>query len=270
MSTALRTTDPGPVAAAAPASLAGRFGLALLRTGATTRRILTQLRRDPRTVALLLLVPVVLMVLLRYMFDSVRQFNAIAPGLLGLFPFIVMFLVTSVTTLRERTGGTLERLLTTPIGRLDLLLGYAAAFGLLSVVQALVVTGVSLHPLGLRVEGSIGLLMLVAVLDALLGTALGLFVSAFARSEFQAVQFMPALVFPQLLLGGLFVPRDQMAVVLRWISDVLPLSYAIDATTRITGGTHGTAPLVRDLLVVGGCALLALALGAATLRRRTP
>jgi ABC-2 type transport system permease protein len=254
----------------APAASAGaRSAAAARRTGATTRRILTQLRRDPRTVALLLLVPVVLMVLLRYMFNSVSEFNAIAPALLGLFPFIVMFLVTSVTTLRERTGGTLERLLTTPIGRLDLLLGYAGAFGLLGIVQALVVTTVSVHPLGLQVQGSLWLLMLVAVLDALLGTALGLFVSAFASSEFQAVQFMPALVFPQLLLGGLFVPRDQMAEVLRWISDVLPLSYAIDATSKITAGTAGTGDLVRDLLVVGGCALLALTLGAATLRRRT-
>lgn len=237
---------------------------------ATTRRILRQLRHDPRTVALLLLVPVLLVVLLRYMFDSAAAFDRVAPALLGIFPFVVMFLVTSVTTLRERTSGTLERLMTMPLSKLDLLTGYACAFGLLAVVQALAVTGVSLRPLGLTVSGSTGLLLTVAVLDALLGTALGLFVSAFARTEFQAVQFMPAVVFPQLLLCGLFVPRAHMAQPLRWASDVLPLSYAVDALDRAAAGTTGTADLVRDLSVIAGSALAALALAAATLRRRTP
>ncbi|MFJ8363684.1 ABC transporter permease [Streptomyces sp. NPDC093984] len=237
---------------------------------ATTRRILRQLRHDPRTVGLLLLVPVLLVVLLRYMFDSAAAFDRVAPALLGIFPFIVMFLVTSVTTLRERTSGTLERLMTMPLSKLDLLTGYACAFGLLAVVQALVVTGVSVQPLGLTVSGSMGLLLTVAVLDALLGTALGLFVSAFARTEFQAVQFMPAVVFPQLLLCGLFVPRAHMAQPLRWASDVLPLSYAVDALDRAAAGTTGTADLVRDLSVIAGSALAALALAAATLRRRTP
>jgi ABC-2 type transport system permease protein len=236
---------------------------------ATARRIMRQLRHDPRTIALLLLVPVLLVVLLRYIFDSALVFDRIAPALLGIFPFIVMFLVTSVTTLRERTSGTLERLMTTPLRKLDLLVGYACAFGLLAVVQALAVTGVSLHPLGLQVSGSVGLLLTVAVLDALLGTALGLFVSAFARTEFQAVQFMPAVVFPQLLLCGLFVPRDQMSQVLRWLSDVLPLSYAVDALNHAAAGTTQAADLTRDLAVIIGSALLALALAAATLRRRT-
>jgi ABC-2 type transport system permease protein len=195
-------------------------------------------------------------------------FDHVAPSLLGIFPFTVMFLVTSVATLRERTTGTLERLMTMPMAKLDLLLGYAIAFGLLAIAQVVVVVAVTLW-LGLDIAGSLGLLLLIAVLDALLGTALGLFVSAFARTEFQVVQFMPAVVLPQVLLSGLFVPRDQMAAVLDWISTVLPLSYAVDATNLVTRSADVTGELVRDLVVVAGCAGLALVLGAATLPRRT-
>ncbi|MGH3098532.1 MAG: ABC transporter permease [Streptosporangiales bacterium] len=235
----------------------------------TARRVLTQLRHDPRTVAMMIVVPSVLIVLLRYVFDSEQVFDRVAPALLGVFPFVVMFLVTSVATLRERTSGVLERLMTMPMSKLDLLFGYAIAFGLVAVAQIGVVAAVAVGWLGLDVEGSLWMLVVVAVLDALLGMALGLFVSAFARSEFQAVQFMPAVVLPQALLCGLFVPRDQMAQVLEWISDVLPLSYAVHAMQEVTGSADVTDELIRDLGVVGGCTVLALIVGAATLRRRT-
>jgi ABC-2 type transport system permease protein len=237
-------------------------------TLATAHRLLTQLRHDRRTIALLFGVPVLLMVLLRYIFDVALVFDHVAPSLLGIFPFTVMFLVTSVATLRERTTGTLERLMTMPMAKLDLLLGYAIAFGLLAVAQVVIVVAVTLW-LGLDIAGSLGLLLVIAVLDALLGTALGLFVSAFARTEFQVVQFMPAIVLPQVLLSGLFVPRDEMARLLEWISDVLPLSYAVDATNAVTRSATLTGALGRDLLVVAGAAVLALILGAATLRRQT-
>jgi len=159
----------------------------------------------------MVVVPSLLMVLLRYVFDSKTVFSGIAPALLGFFPFLLMFLVTSITTLRERTSGTLERLMTTPMAKLDLLVGYALAFSLVAVVQVVVAIAVSLW-LGLDLAGSVGWLLLVAALDALLGVALGLLASAFARTEFQAVQFMPVVVLPQLLLCGLFQPRDQMAL----------------------------------------------------------
>jgi ABC-2 type transport system permease protein len=244
--------------------------MSVSRTAATTRRVLEQLRRDPRTVALLLVVPMALLWLLELVFDAQpATFDQIGPALLALFPFVVMFLVTSVTTLRERTSGTLERLLSMPLGRLDLLLGYLVAFGLVAVVQAALASGLMLGFLGLDVAGSAWLLVLVAVVDAILGCALGLFVSAFARTEFQAVQFMPAIVLPQVLLCGLLVPRDEMGAVLEAISWVLPLSYAVDAMQRITvEATVSTRTLV-DLAVVVAAIGLSVALGAATLRRRT-
>lgn len=237
---------------------------------ATARRILTQLRHDHRTLVLLVLMPSVLLSLLRYVFDSEQAFNRAAPALLGVFPFAIMFIVTSITTLRERLNATLERLMTMPIGKLDLLLGYALAFGLVAVVQVAVAATIALTVLGLEISGSVWLLVLIAVLDALLGMAMGLFVSAFARTEFQAVQFMPAIVMPQVLLCGLFVPRDEMAGVLSRISDALPLSYAVDALTQVTRSAEVDGTLVRNLSIIAACVLAALLLGAATLRRRTP
>lgn len=237
---------------------------------ATARRIITQLRHDRRTVVMLVLVPSLLMFLLRFVFNTEQAFSAAAPALLAVFPFAIMFIVTSITTLRERTTATLERLMTMPIGRFDLLVGYAIAFGVIAVLQVALATAVSLTWLGLEIDGSVALLLVIAMLDALLGTALGLFVSAFARTEFQAVQFMPLIVLPQVLLCGLFAPRSAMTPVLEWLSNVMPLSYAVEALESVTRSNELGGTFVRDLVIVAGSGVLALILGAATLRRRTP
>jgi ABC-2 type transport system permease protein len=240
-------------------------------TGATALRVLTQLRRDPRTVALLLLVPALLMTLLRYVFDGQPEtFDRVGAPLIGLFPFITMFLVTSITMLRERTGGTLERLMSMPMAKLDLLSGYGLAFAAVAAVQAGITAGVAFLALGLDVEGSAVAVVALAVGNAVLGMSLGLFVSAFASSEFQAVQFMPAFVLPQLILCGLFVPREEMADALEAASYALPLTYAFDALERVASGTDFGSRGWADVVVVVGVTLLALALGALTLRRRTP
>jgi ABC-2 type transport system permease protein len=238
-------------------------------TRATAVRVLSQLRHDPRTIAMLVVVPTVLLIVLRYMLNSRQAFDRTAPMLLGLFPFVVMFLVTSVATLRERRTGTLERLMTMPMTKLDFLIGYGVAFGAIAIVQVAVVATVTLTWLGLTIAGNIWMLLLATVLSALLGTTLGLAVSAFARSEFQAVQFMPVFVLPQALLSGLFVPRADMARWLQLISDVLPLTYAVDATTRVTTMEVIGSGLIKDLAITFGCVLLAIVAGATTLRRRT-
>jgi ABC-2 type transport system permease protein len=242
----------------------------LKATFATSHRILRQLSHDLRTIALIFVVPCVLMALLRWLFDeNDTLFNQIAPALLGVFPFVIMFIITSITTLRERTGGTMERLMAMPIGKLDLILGYMFAFGLLAVVQALLVSTLVLYGFNIDVSGPHWFLIVMALADSLLGAALGLFVSAFARTEFQAVQFMPAFVLPQVLIGGLFLPLAQMPDLLEKIAYFLPLTYAIDALNSVTKNTDITGDAWRDLLVVIAFALGALFLGAATLRRRT-
>jgi ABC-2 type transport system permease protein len=241
-----------------------------VRAGAATAsRVLRQVRHDPRTIGLLLVVPCVLLGVLAWVFNQTPVFDHIGAPLLGVFPFVVMFLLTSVATLRERQSGTLERLLTLPLSKADLLGGYALAFGALAVLQALIAAGFSILVLGLDVAGPSWLLVAVAVLDALLGTTLGLFASAFARTEFQAVQFMPAFVLPQFLLCGLLVQRDDLPAVLRVISDVLPLSYAVDAMRTITTSAGATADVARDVVIVLGFVVAAIILAAVTLRRRT-
>lgn len=243
--------------------------MSLRRTLAVARRVLIQLRRDHRTLAMLLVLPCAIMTLLWWMFTDLPGpgFTALAPALLALIPFIVMFLVTSVTTLRERTSGTLERLLAMPLGKGDFLLGYALAFGLIAAVQSALAVGTSVLFLDLEVVGPTWLLLVVAVLDALLGSALGLFVSAFARTEFQAVQFMPALVIPQILLCGLFVERDRLPGALGTISDALPLSYAVDAMRAVS--TDADPAILGDLGLIAAFTVAALALGALTLQRRS-
>lgn len=239
-------------------------------TLATARRVLLQVRGDHRTLAMLIAVPCVLIGLLAWIFNGTPVFDKIGAPLLGVFPFVVMFLITSVATLRERTSGTLERLLSTPLGKGDFLAGYALAFGLLAVVQALVATGFAIWVCGLDVAGPGSLLVVVAVVDAVLGTATGLFVSAFARTEFQAVQFMPAFVLPQFLLCGLLVPRNGLPRVLELVSDVLPLSYAVDAMRTLTTQVDAAGDVGRDVAIVAAFAVGAIALGSLTLRRRTP
>ncbi len=239
-------------------------------TLATARRVLWQIRHDPRTIALLLVVPTALLVLLYFVFEGQpHTFQRIGAPLCGLFPFIVMFLVTSIAMLRERTSGTLERLMTLPLAKGDILLGYGIAFGLLAALQAVIVCTVGFAILGLHAAHGAWLVALLAVANALLGMALGLFASAFARTEFQAVQFMPALIFPQLLLCGLFLPRDQMAPWLHAISWLMPLTYAYEALARATAPAALGAAMAAEVLALTGFTLAALGLGALTLRRRT-
>lgn len=236
----------------------------------TTDRILRQLRHDHRTIGLMVVVPVVLLTLLYFMFEKQPgTFDRIGLIMLGVFPFVIMFLITSIAMLRERTSGTLERLLTTPLAKTDLLFAYGIAFGIAAAVQAAVAAGVSYWLFDLDTAGGPGLVVLIAIANAVLGVALGLFCSAFARTEFQAVQFMPIVVLPQALLCGLFVPRDQMAGWLEGISNVLPMSYAVEALQEVGAHAEPTGRMWRDLVIVAGCVMVALVLAAATLRRRS-
>lgn len=239
-------------------------------TLATAWRVGAQLRRDPRTLALIFVVPPALVALLKYTFDEQPQaFERIGAPLVGLFPLVVMFLITSIAMLRERTTGTLERLMSMPLAKLDLLAGYALAFAAVAAIQAAITAGVAFALLGIETAGPVWTVIALAIANAILGMALGLFLSAFAHSEFQAVQFMPAFILPQLLLGGLFVPREHMPQVLQTASDALPFTYAYEALAKVAADDID-GRFWLDVAVISGCIALALVLGAATLRRRTP
>jgi ABC-2 type transport system permease protein len=244
---------------------------------ATTGRILRQLAGDHRSVAMILVVPSVIITLMYFMFRDVPHrpgtptpFNSACLIMLGVFPLIVMFLITSITMQRERVSGTLERILTTPLRRLDLLAAYGTAFSIAAAAQATLACLISFWLLGLDTAGSPALVFLIAIINAVLGVGLGLLCSAFARTEFQAVQFMPVVIAPQLLLCGIIVPRNMLPEWLQWISNALPASYALEALKEVGAHPDLTATAARDIAIVVAFAVVAMALAAATLRRRTP
>lgn len=239
------------------------------KTQATAVRVLQQLLHDPRTLVLILFVPIILMTILKYSFQGEpARFNALAPRILGIFPLDVMFIVTSIATLRERRIGTLDRLMTMPLSKADLIFGYALAFAMLAFVQAVLACWVVLGLLGVTVAGGNVMVLVGAVVSGLLGTFLGLFFSAFATSEFQAVQFMPAFIFPQLLTCGLFVAREQMARPLQWFADVMPLTYSVDVMKQIAISNTWSGTIIRDLAIVTAFGVVALILGSITIRRQ--
>lgn len=226
---------------------------------------------------MIVLVPTLIITLMYFMFDNVPHrpgtpspFNNACLIVLGVFPLIVMFLITSITMQRERVSGTLERILTTPLRRFDLLAAYGTAFSIAAAIQATLACVVAFWFLGFDTAGSPVLVFVIAIVNAVLGVGLGLLCSAFARTEFQAVQFMPVVIAPQLLLCGIIVPREVLPEWLQWISNVLPASYALEALQQVGAYTELTAVAARDIAVVIGFAVLAMALAAATLRRRTP
>lgn len=239
-------------------------------TLSTASRVLHQLRHDRRTIALIMVVPCLLLGIVAWMFsDTPQVIDQFGPLLLGVFPMFVMFLITSVATLRERQSGTLERLMTTPIRRADFVLGYALAFALLATIQGLVLTAFAIWVAGMDARGDLWLIVSVAVLDAVLGCVLGLAASALASTEFQAVQMMPLFILPQLLTGGLLMPREAMPEVLEWFSRAMPLTYGMEALQDLARGA-GLADVAGQVGAICAFIVGALAVAILTLRRRTP
>lgn len=240
---------------------------------AATARILAQLRADRRTVALIVAVPSLLLTLLYLVYsDSPGAdllFNRVAVAMMAILPMTVLFLVTSVAMLRERVSGTLERLWTTPTHRADVLFGYATAFVATALVQSLVLCAVAGWGLDVTVEAGWGWVLLLALVTGFVGVALGLLVSAFARSEFQAVQFMPVVIAPQLFLCGLLVPREDMPRLLEAIGDALPMSWAVDAVTEAATSTEVSVDYASRLGLLLAFGLAALTVAALTVPRRT-
>ena len=239
-------------------------------TLAIAARVARQLRHDPRTLALVTFVPSVLAWLVHQIFDGEEPISSqVEMTLLAMFPLLLMFLLTAVATVRERSGGTLERLMAAPIHKVDVIGGYALAYGALAIVQTSLLTAVCYWGLDMQLRGGIVWMLLVSLATALLGIALGLLASAVSRSEFQAVQFMPIVVLPQVLLCGLFGPREDMAGWLEGLSNVLPLTWAVEALKEVADYSDLTGHYWTSLAIVAAFAIGSLGLASLTLRRRT-
>lgn len=239
-------------------------------TLAIAARVARQLRHDPRTLALVTFVPSILAWLVHQIFDGEEPISSqVEMTLLAMFPLLLMFLLTAVATVRERSGGTLERLMAAPIHKIDVIGGYALAYGALAIVQTSLLTAVCYWGLDMQLKGGIVWMLLVSLATALLGIALGLLASAVSRSEFQAVQFMPIVVLPQVLLCGLFGPREEMAGWLEGLSNVLPLTWAVEALKEVADYSDLTGHYWTSLAIVAAFAIGSLGLASLTLRRRT-
>ena len=233
---------------------------------ATTTRVLRQLVADRRTIGIVLVVPTALLVLLHFVFLDVPvapgaepAFPVLAVNMYGIFPMVAMFLVTSITMQRERVTGALERLWTTRLHRADLLFGYAA----------LVMWSVGAFFLGVSTEADAPWVVDVMGAGAFVGIALGLVASAFARSEFQAVQFMPVFIIPQLFLCGFFVPTAYLPGPLERIAAVLPMTHTVAALEEVRLQSAPGQGYWKALAVMLAWGIGALVVASLTMPRRT-
>jgi ABC-2 type transport system permease protein len=204
-----------------------------------------------------------------YLFAG-REFDTmdfVAPVYIALLAMFFVFLLTCVSFLRERSQGTMERLLATPATRLEIVLGYMAGLGLFALIQVAVILSFTIWVVKIHYLGSLALLFLVVALLAVVGVSLGILASAFARNEFQVVQFIPLLIIPQVLLSGTFWAIEEMPNYLRPLAYVMPLTYANRALREVMLKGEGLAGIWPDLAILAGFAALIIALGALTMRR---
>jgi len=204
---------------------------------AISNRILLQIIGDKRTIGLIVVAPLIVMSLAGFSFiNSKDVLNRIAPGLICTFAFFFTFLLTAVSFYRERVSGTLERLFTTPVTKTDVLLGYLFGFLPLALVQASLIVMYSIFVLRVDYEGNIFNIMLIIFLIASISVNLGIFLSTFAKNEFQIIQFIPVLISPQIFLSGIFIPVEQLPWYFKPLSAIAPLTYANRALRNIMSG----------------------------------
>src|SRR5437764_657225 len=267
------------------------------RVAAITRRLMQQFRRDRRTLALLFVAPIVILALLGYMIrgsssvassgqgaglrfvpqvdylyggrtlDTLDYFGA---AFIGLIVFFLVFVITIVAFLNERSLGTLERLMASPLRRGEIVLGYMLGFTVLALIQSAEVLVFSLAVLKIHNQGNVLLIFGMEALMAIAAVNLGIFLSMFARSEFQAVQFIPLVIVPQFLLSGILFPVASEPKVLQVLSDVLPLTYAVNALrdVMLKGADLTWTSLDLDIGVVDGVIGLLMLAGSPPPRMR--
>jgi ABC-2 type transport system permease protein len=195
------------------------------------------------------------------------QTDAFAPLLIGIFAFFFVFLLTSVAFLRERSQGTIERLMVSPLSKAELVLGYVLGFTLFALLQSLIILLFVVGVLRVHYAGNLGLIFLVTLVLTIGGVNMGIFVSAFARNELQVIQFIPLLLVPQVLLGGLFFPVETLPVVLKQLAYAFPLTYANFALKDVMLKGMGLPDVWPDLAFIAGFAVLMVLLAALSLRQ---
>ena len=196
-------------------------------------RLVRQLVRDHRTMAMIVVVPLVVMSLIGVSFPNTGVLDFVAPALITTLAFFFSFLLTGISFLRERSQGTMERLMASPLSRLDIVVGYLLGFFLFALVQTLIIVFYTIYVLGVHYKGDLWQIFVFQIVVIAGAVNLGIFITTFARNEFQMVQFIPLILVPQIFLSGVLWPIEQMPTWLQWLSHILPLTYAIQGLRDI-------------------------------------
>ena len=230
-------------------------------------RLMRQLLRDRRTLGLIVVVPLVIMSLIGLSFPYEGILNNIAPALLTTMALFFSFLLTGISFLRERSQGTMERLMVSPVSRLDVVIGYLFGFFLFALTQTLIIVLFTIYAFGIEFQGDLWQILVFQVFVITGAVTLGIFTSTFARNEFQMVQFIPLIIVPQIFLSGVLWPVEQMPDYLQWLSAVMPLRYAIDGLNDIMLQGKNLLDVGFELAMLAGFAVVTSILAAITLRR---
>ena len=230
-------------------------------------RVIRQLIRDRRTMAMIVVVPMVVMTLIGLSFPEGMVLDRIAPALLATMVLFFSFLLTGISFLRERSQGTMERLMASPVSRLDVVLGYLFGFFLFALAQTLIILLFTIYVLDVNYSGDLWQIFVFQIVIIAGSVNLGIFISTFARNEFQMVQFIPLILFPQIFLCGVIWPVEQMPEYLQWIGRFLPLKYGVDGLRDIMLSGMSLIDVGFELLVLVGFTVVTSVLATLTLRR---
>ena len=230
-------------------------------------RVILQLLRDRRTMVLLVLVPLVIASIVGVSIPERQMLDYIAPAVLAVLILFFGFILTGISFLRERSQGTLERLMASPVSKLDVVGGYLLGFLLFAVLQTLILFFYLIYVLDVSFAGALWQIIVFEIIIGILAVCLGIFTSVFARNEFQMVQFIPLIILPQIFLCGLLWPVAQMPDYLQWIAKFLPLTYGVDGIRALMLNGQGLLDIGKEIGVLAGYAAGLMVLASLTLRR---
>jgi ABC-2 type transport system permease protein len=232
-------------------------------------RVMTQITRDRRTIALIIVAPLVIATIAGFSISNKMALNMAAPGILAALIFFFGFLITGISFLRERTLGTLERLLVAPVSRMDIVAGYLLGLLLFALIQTLIMFFYMVLVLDITYRGDLWQILLFQVIIGVVAVSMGTFFSAFARNEFQMIQFIPLVIVPQIFLSGLFIPVEQLPAVLEWIAKFMPLTYGVEGIKALMEQGQNLADIGKDIGILAVFAVAFLILASLTLKQKS-
>jgi len=242
--------------------------MTLTRTFGITKRIIKQILRDHRSVAMIFAVPLVVMSLVGVSFNNNQDLlNFVGPALICTFVLFFTFILTGISFLRERSEGTLDRLITTPVSRIDIIFGYSLSFFFFALIQSSIIISFSIFVLDIINQGQIWHMFLVVIILSLVAVNFGVFVSTFAKNEFQVMQFIPLFIVPQIFLCGVIQPVENLPNILQYVSKILPLTYAVDGLRSIMLHGSNLKVVSEEILILIGFASLLIILASLTIKR---